>query len=223
MGSVYWQLNDCWPVASWSSIDYFGRWKALQYYARRFYAPVLVAPVFKGSRITVHIVSNRQSDFPAELSLRLMDMHGKVLAEKGQSITVAALGSAATMDLSVADLAGFDAANTFAVVELNQGKQQVARNILYFAKPREINLPAAHLTTEIVADRTGYIVRISSSTLARDVAMSFGDLDAEPSDNYFDLLPGESISVHIESKSSLSTLKAAMQVMSLADSTAPAL
>ena len=221
MGSIYWQLNDCWPVASWSSIDYFGRWKALQYYARRFYAPVLVAPVLKDGRITVHIVSNRQSDFPAELSLRLMDTHGKILSEKSRAVTVAALGSTTAMDLSVADLAGFDAANTFAVMELNQGKQQVARNILFFAKPLEINLPTTHLTTEIVADRTGYIVRISSSTLARDVAMSFGDLDAEPSDNYFDLLPGETVSVHIVSKSSLASLKASMRVMSLADTTTP--
>jgi beta-mannosidase len=221
MGSIYWQLNDCWPVASWSSIDYFGRWKALQYYVRRFYAPVLVAPVFKDGRITVHIVSNRQSSFPAELRLRLMDMHGKVLAEKRQSTKVAALGSTAAMDLSVADLAGFDPANTFAVVELNEGREQVARNVLYFARPREINLPAAHLTTEIVADQTGYAVRVSSNTLARDIAISFADLDAEPSDNYFDLLPGESVSVQIESKSSLAALKAAMHVMSLSDAITP--
>ena len=44
-GSLYWQLDDCWPVASWSSIDYYGRWKALQYSARQFFAPVLVSPV----------------------------------------------------------------------------------------------------------------------------------------------------------------------------------
>ena len=222
MGSIYWQLNDCWPVASWSSIDYFGRWKALQYYARRFYAPVLVAPVFKDDRITVHIVSNRQSGFPAELKLRLMDMHGKILVEKRQSITVAALGSTAAMDLSMHNLAGFDAANTFAVVELNQGREQVARNVLYFARPREINLPAAQLTTEIVAYQKGYVVRVSSNTLARVVAISFGDIDAELSDNYFDLLPGESVSVHIDSKSNLATLKAAMRVISLSDATTPA-
>jgi beta-mannosidase len=125
------------------------------------------------------------------------------------------------MDLSVADLAGFDPANTFAVVELNEGREQVARNVLYFARPREINLPAAHLTTEIVADQTGYAVRVSSNTLARDIAISFADLDAEPSDNYFDLLPGESVSVQIESKSSLAALKAAMHVMSLSDAITP--
>ena len=49
-GSLYWQLDDCWPVASWSSIDYYGRWKALQYAARRFFAPVLVSPVDRKGR-----------------------------------------------------------------------------------------------------------------------------------------------------------------------------
>ena len=43
MGAIYWQLNDCWPVASWASIDYFGRWKALHYYAKRFFAPLLLS------------------------------------------------------------------------------------------------------------------------------------------------------------------------------------
>ena len=43
MGAVYWQINDCWPVISWSSIDYWGRWKALHYYAKRFFAPVMIS------------------------------------------------------------------------------------------------------------------------------------------------------------------------------------
>src|ERR1035441_7660536 len=172
MGSIYWQLNDCWPVASWSSIDYFGRWKALQYYARRFYAPVLAAPVFSDGRITVHVVSNRLASFPAELSLRLMDTHGKILSEKSSAATVAALASTAAMDMSVADVVGFDPANTFAVVELDEGKAQVARNILYFARPQAMNLPPSHLSAEIGADRTGYVVRISSDALARDVVVA---------------------------------------------------
>jgi beta-mannosidase len=222
MGSIYWQLNDCWPVASWSSIDYFGRWKALQYYARRFYAPVLVAPVFNDGRINVRVVSNRQLSFLANLTFRLMDMNGKILAEKKQSVTIAALGSTAVMDFSVDNLAGFTPANTFAVLDLGDDKELVARNILYFAKPRDINLPVARLTASIVPDRTGYAVHISSNTLARDVAVSFGELDAEPSDNYFDLLPGETVSLHVASKSSLAALQAAMHVISLADAAKPA-
>ena len=59
MGSIFWQLNDCWPVASWSSIDYYGRWKALQYYARRFYAPVLVSPHVEDGAVKVYIVSDK--------------------------------------------------------------------------------------------------------------------------------------------------------------------
>ena len=59
MGSIFWQLNDCWPVASWSSIDYYGRWKALQYYARRFYAPVLVSPHVEDGVLKVYIVSDK--------------------------------------------------------------------------------------------------------------------------------------------------------------------
>ena len=59
MGSIFWQLNDCWPVASWSSIDYYGRWKALQYYARRFYAPILVSPHVEDGSLKVYIVSDK--------------------------------------------------------------------------------------------------------------------------------------------------------------------
>ena len=60
MGSLYWQINDCWPVASWSSIDYFGRWKALQYYARRFYDELLISPHEADGKINIHLVSDRQ-------------------------------------------------------------------------------------------------------------------------------------------------------------------
>ena len=68
MGSLYWQLDDCWPVASWSSIDYYGRWKALQYAARRFFAPVLVSPVDDNGTLRVYAVSDRRTDLPAHLT-----------------------------------------------------------------------------------------------------------------------------------------------------------
>ena len=69
MGAIYWQLNDCWPVISWSSIDYYGRWKALHYYAKRFFAPVMLS-CEEQSWMTVEADMNRQH-FEFEKSIRL--------------------------------------------------------------------------------------------------------------------------------------------------------
>src|SRR5215470_1415949 len=76
-GSLYWQLDDCWPVASWSGIDYYGRWKALHYAARRFFAPLLVSPVEEGEGVRVFVVSDLVTDTPARLTLRLVDLEGR--------------------------------------------------------------------------------------------------------------------------------------------------
>ena len=88
MGTIFWQLNDCWPVASWSSIDYYGRWKALQYYARRFYAPILVSPHVEDGALKVYIVSDKTKAEPATLRVRLMDFDGKVLLEETNAVNV---------------------------------------------------------------------------------------------------------------------------------------
>ncbi len=86
MGALFWQLNDCWPVASWSSIDYFGRWKALQYYARRFYADLLVSPYAHDGTVDVYVVSDKMQTTSAQLRMRLLDFDGKVLADKTQEV-----------------------------------------------------------------------------------------------------------------------------------------
>ena len=93
MGSLYWQINDCWPVASWSSIDYTGRWKALQYYARRFYSDILVSPQEENGNIEVFVVSDRLQPAPAQLNLSLLDFDGNELWSQQQDIEIAALKS----------------------------------------------------------------------------------------------------------------------------------
>jgi len=93
MGSLFWQLNDCWPVASWASIDYYGRWKALQYYARRFYAPVLVSPHVDSGTLSVYIVSDKTVPVEGTLRLRIMDFSGKVIKEISQNVKVDPLAS----------------------------------------------------------------------------------------------------------------------------------
>jgi beta-mannosidase len=220
MGSLYWQLNDCWPVASWSSIDYYGRWKALQYYARRFYAPLLVSPHIENGSVRFYVVSDKTTAQPATLRARLMDFDGKVLLEETHNITVDPLMSTVYLDWPLARLTQAGAADTsrvFVVADLTSGSDQLSQNLTYLAPTKEVHLKPAHLTVETAGNNGSYKIRISSPVLARSVYLSFGGLDAEVSDNYFNLLPGETREITVKSAAALDALKSQLRVISLTD------
>ncbi len=220
MGSIFWQLNDCWPVASWSSIDYYGRWKALQYYARRFYAPILVSPHVEEGSLKVYIVSDRTTAQPATLRVRLMDFEGKVLLEDSQQVSVDPLASKAYLDWPLVKLTEAGAADTsrvFVVAELSAGGTEISRNLTYLAPTKEVHLEPAKLAVETTGANGSYKVRITSPVLARDVYVSFGDLDMQVSDNYFNLLPGETREIGAKGAAGLDTAKSQMRVISLTD------
>jgi len=227
MGSIFWQLNDCWPVASWSSIDYYGHWKALQYYARRFYAPVLVSPHVEAGSLKVYIVSDRTEAEKATLDVRLMDFDGKVLLEDKHDVEMSPLASKVYLDWPLAKLMQSGAADTsrvFVVAELvdnsaplSQQAKILSRNLVYLAPTKEVHLKPAHLNVDIKGSNGHYTIQVSSPVLARDVYLSFGNLDVQLADNYFDLLPGESVGITATSGASLDALKGQMQVISLTD------
>ena len=220
MGSIFWQLNDCWPVASWSSIDYYGRWKALQYYARRFYAPVLVSPHVEDGAVNVYIVSDKTEAQKASVRVRLMDFDGKVLLEEKQDVDVAPLASKVYLDWPFSKLMQAGAADTsrvFVVAELTVDGAPVSRNLTYLAPIKEVHLKPAALKVESSVANGKLHIRVSSPVLARSVYLAFGDLDVKMSDNYFDVLPGETVEITAESKASPEEVKPQMHVMSLTD------
>jgi beta-mannosidase len=239
MGSLFWQLNDCWPVASWSSIDYYGRWKALQYYARRFYAPVLVSPHVEDGQLRVYIVSDKTVPQNATLRVRLMDFHGNVLIEDKLAVAVAPLVSQVYLEWPLAKISaadGGDPTHVFVSAELTGAEAEISRNLIYLATVDQIRLEPATLKVDVVrsgqlqgktippaglspgkATVSKYQVTISSPLLARVVYLSFGSLDVAVSDNYFDVLPGESARITVTSVSSLERIKDQMSVVSLTD------
>jgi len=218
MGSIFWQLNDCWPVASWSSLDYFGRWKALHYYARRFYSPLLVSPHVEQGELAVYVVSDKTTEVPAQLRLRLMTLDGKVLREEKQAITVPALSSKVYIELPLEELlAQLDTADLFGAVDLTVGDERVSSNIVYFAPTKQVHLRAAGVDTQWSKTDGGYVLKLSSKVLARSVYVSFKDMDVTVSDNYFDLLPNEPAQIRILSSASQEQLQSALKIVSLSD------
>lgn len=223
MGSLYWQLNDCWPVVSSSSIDYYGRWKALQYYARRFYSPLLVSSQIKDGTLAVSVVSDKTAPIQATLRVRMLKFDGTVLHTQTQTITIPPLSSKVYISIPTQPYATAPAnpAETFAAMDLTAGGKQVSSNFMYLVPTSEVHLPAARIESHLTQANGRYQLRLSSSVLARSVYISFGDTDAKVSDNYFDLLPGETMTIAVDSKASLSQLENSMKIISLVDAFVP--
>jgi beta-mannosidase len=218
MGSLYWQLNDCWPVASWASIDYYGHWKALHYYARRFYDDLLVSPWEENTTLSVYVVSDKVQPAAADLRVRVMDFQGKTLLEKTEAITVPELSSKVYAAFSRQELLkGSDAQHAFAVVDLMQGGKVVSRNVFLFDRVRNLALPAPSIQAEVSGNGGTYALRLQSAALAKHVYVSFGDNEVEVSDNYFDLLPNEPVTLQVKSKAGLEEIRRSLKVRNITD------
>jgi beta-mannosidase len=219
MGSLYWQLNDCWPVASWASIDYYGRWKALHYYARRFYDDVLISPFLHDDKVDVYVVSDKLQPLSGTIHMRLLDYSGNSLLDETKDVQVPAQSNAIYFTVEKASLAEkADLHRSFLVFDLEVAGKRISRNLIFFNVTHDLDLPVSP-RIETALDKTGgdYTVTIQSPKLARSVYLSFADLDVQSSDNYFDLLPAEPVTLHLKSSATLEQLKGALKIMSLTD------
>ena len=125
--------------------------------------------------------------------------------------------------LDITNLPNCDLGKIFAVTDLLVDNKVISTNTLFFVPKKDMQLPQAKITSELTATRAGgtYILHLSSPVLAPSIYVSFGNLEAKPADNYFDLLPGQPIDLTITSAASLDDLKAQMRVISLTDAFAP--
>lgn len=212
LGSLYWQLNDTWPAISWASVDYNGQWKLLQYAARRFFAPQAIVAERKDGATRVALVSDATAPIAAEWRIRAFDMAGRPLGAKGAQVTLEPLGAQEAASVADADLfAGADPKASFAVAELLVDGRSVSRTIVERALPKDMAYPAPGLTARWEGKR----VTIAASALARAVMLDFGELAAQPSDDGFDLLPGESVTVDVRSDASAAALRRALTLRTL--------
>ncbi|HWU96657.1 MAG TPA: glycoside hydrolase family 2 protein, partial [Sphingomonas sp.] len=212
LGSLYWQLNDTWPAISWASVDYEGQWKLLHYAARRFFAPQAIVAEHKDGATRVALVSDAMTPIAAEWRVRAFDMTGKSLGAKGATVTLEPLSAQEVASIADAELfAGTDATASFAVAELLIDGRSVSRTIVERALPKDMVYPVPVLATRWEGKR----VTITAGSLARAVMLDFGDLAAQPSDDGFDLLAGESVTIDVRSDASVAALKRALTLRTL--------
>ena len=199
MGTLYWQLNDCWPVASWSSLDYDGNWKALHHMARHFYAPLMVSAVADKDEGTLAIaVTNDQlQDVAGKVSWEVTTVAGEHV-DGGQisaDFRAAANRSLATLNLQEI-LKRYGHRNLLIWLKLHIGERLVSQNLALFSRPKHLELlePNIKWQLEPAGDDT---IRI---TLAADYPALWVWLETEDetlsfSDNFFHLLPGQEQSI----------------------------
>ncbi len=220
MGSLFWQIDDCWPVASWSSIDYTGRWKALQYYARRFYSDILVSPHEENGNLNFYVVSDRSQATAGQLHVSLLDFEGRQLWSRQQDVEISALSSKSYLTIPIESfLTGKDSKSGFVFAELSVAGKPVSQNEHFFQPFKSLLLSRPQIGTEVVRTRAGFRITLSSDKLARAVYLSASNAPGLFSDNYFDLIPGRKVEVEFRARGSVTIddFKKGLRVRSLAD------
>ncbi|GET20697.1 beta-mannosidase [Prolixibacter denitrificans] len=220
MGSLYWQLNDCWPVASWSSTDYYQRWKALQYFAKKTFSPVLISPIETRKFIKVYVVSDRLKAFEGQIHLQIVDFDGNVLWQKDVETTIKPNASESYVDFRRDNvLKPIDTHHSLLVCTVSENGKTLSTNHLYFHDIKYLPLPKAHVKAELFELPNGYSITLSTDKLAKNVYLS-ADTDADLffTDNYFDLLPNEKVTIECYTNGkSVPNLADKLKIQTLAD------
>ncbi|MGB5434629.1 MAG: glycoside hydrolase family 2 protein [Maribacter sp.] len=223
MGSLYWQINDCWPVASWSSIDYYGKWKALHYEAKKSFENFLITFEDKADSLKVYIVSDSLQPLDAKLKLRLLDFDGNEINQWEEQVVVAPNQSKSYLVIPKRDLTNSNIPkNVLLQGEMIVDEKVHTENVRYLSPYKSLDFPDPELSFSVQENTTSFEVTLSARKLAKNVFISSGS-DANFSDNYFDMLPNTKKTVTIEKSENedLDSFKNNLKVITLVDTFTP--
>lgn len=203
MGAIIWQLNDIWPVASWASIDYYGRWKALHYAAKRFFAPVMIsaeeegelsqnpkineyhpAPLEKSFRLNV--CNETLRDVTGEVVWALRTPDGEIVRQNQQTLTIPAMSAKWLDKVDCADASLTEHYVSFAFVVDDVA---VSEGTCIFCAPKHFEFVDPRLTVETRGDT----LVVTSHAYAKQVWLESEDADLLLDDNAFDMNPGTKV------------------------------
>ncbi|MBD0402705.1 glycoside hydrolase family 2 protein [Flammeovirga sp. EKP202] len=223
MGTLYWQLDDCWPAASWSSIDYYGEWKALHYAAERAFQQQLISTDIEDELLAVWLVNDEWKDFGATLNVKWNTFEGKEIAKKSLPIKVDGNTSKVVLEITLEELLGRKSTlqerkSMYLTLEAVDAKGKViTKNYAFFVKPKDQILPKANITTTVIENGNELKIKLQSNAFAESVALSLeGEATAHFSDNYFHLEANQEKVITVERTTiTAEELKQALEVKCL--------
>jgi beta-mannosidase len=192
MGTLYWQLNDCWPAISWSSIDYFGNWKALQYEAKKSFENVLISSRLQNDTIKTCIINDTFEGIQDNLKLELQDFNGNIVWSENKKVNVLPNSSKEFYQLPIDN---FDKKGLVLIAKFNE-----TSSLFYLEKPKNLKLLKGDISKTITKTDTGFSITLKSAVLQKDVFL-FCKQKGHFSDNFFDLLPNKEITIEFSSDS----------------------
>jgi beta-mannosidase len=195
-GTLYWQLNDCWPVASWASLDYFGRWKALHYAARRFYAPLMLSIEDKPTEQGLYVTNELETPWQGAVRWSLENLQGTVMASGEEPVQAAGRGTTHVRTLDFTNqVSDATQRELVFVAELNQGSNRLALQVASFIPTKHLSLADPAIQASVRIEGQGLAFELAAQSLARLVELALEGADVVFSDNYFDLPAGRKVTV----------------------------
>jgi len=203
MGAIYWQLNDCWPVCSWASIDYYGRWKALHYGARRFFAP-LRATLFIDGTVRVFVHNDTLKAANGKIKLYLRDRNFNTLAEEtvDADLPPMAAGEVLVRDYrSLVNTVGLER-SCFVTAELLREtlvsqETLISKETVLFVPPKHFSFAKPEYSVDVDEKSDCFAIIVKANTFCRFVRVKIPGEDIVFSDNYFDITGKEGVEIKV--------------------------
>ncbi len=198
MGSLYWQLNDCWPTSSWASIDYFGRWKGLHYAARNFYAPVLLSAHEGREDVVLNVANETRDVFTGKAVYGVYDRQNRPIFRGEVVLSTAALSSEDILELSMKDyLEDHRYDRYFAYRLYDKNGVLLSQSSTLFCPPKHFDFDNPRITLSVREESGRLYIDLKAKAYAKGVYLEFDGFDAVLSDNYFDLIADGRYTVEI--------------------------
>lgn len=191
MGTLYWQLNDCWPVVSWSSIDFYGRWKAVQYTVRDAYKPILISTKTSKSQIDINVVSDLRQPVDGVLNVSVYNLNGEVLKSWSNRVEVKPNKSESIGCLTY-QFADADSASVFVCSEIISTSGEAFKSHAFNCKVGYLNTQNPEIKMRIEGN---YLVLTCSKPAFYVNISSVNDIEVD--DNFFNMLPGKEYKVKV--------------------------